>query len=390
MAEEPNKITENSRPEAAASKPVRWFMLAVLLVACAGYFAGERIERTFGRHWNGLGGAATTEQKHLSHSQSGDEAFAKKHYDQAVSEYRLALKDQDSGEAHEHLGEALLKQGNPEAAFAEFQASLRLDAACVNAASAWGQALAAEGKPEEAARVLQDALQRNAESGLLHYNLATTLLQMQINAEGRRRMAVAAGQTEVAQSAETEVKGLATNALRHFATASRNKFDSPAFWGDYGQLLNQMGKYPEAEGCLVRSVAEDASVAAAHFQLALAEDHLGQYAEAIEHYEKVLQLTPNDPDTLNALALLYASATNAEVRTPKMAVQLATRACDATTDQNARYMDTLARSCAADGDFFQAITWEDKAIRRATQLGDKDLARELQEREELFMDHKTE
>ena len=72
-----------------------------------------------------------------------------------------------------------------------------------------------------------------------------------------------------------------------------------------------------------------------------------------------------------------------------MAVQLAARANDATTSQNARYMDTLAHSYAADGDFFQAITWEDKAIRRATQLGDQDLARELQEREELFMDHKT-
>ena len=72
-----------------------------------------------------------------------------------------------------------------------------------------------------------------------------------------------------------------------------------------------------------------------------------------------------------------------------MAVQLATRACEATTSQNARYMDTLARSYAADGDFLQAIGWEDKAIHRATQLNDQDSAREFQGRQAMFMDHKS-
>ena len=86
----------------------------------------------------------------------------------------------------------------------------------------------------------------------------------------------------------------------------------------------------------------------------------------------------------------YATATNQEVRSSKMAVQLATRACDATTSQNAPYMDTLARAYAADGDFFQAIAWEDKAVRRAAQLGDHDLLREFQPRFNLFTQHKAE
>jgi hypothetical protein len=94
--------------------------------------------------------------------------------------------------------------------------------------------------------------------------------------------------------------------------------------------------------------------------------------------------------TLNNLALLYATATNREVRSSKMAVLLATRACDATTSQNARYMDTLARAYAADGDFVQAIAWEDKAVRRATQLADHDLLRELQPRFSLFVQHRAE
>ena len=129
-------------------------------------------------------------------------------------------------------------------------------------------------------------------------------------------------------------------------------------------------------------------MAAAYCELAGAADHLGQYAEAIDNYRKVLTLTPDDPATLNNLALLYATATNDEVRTPKMAVLLATRACEATSSQNARYMDTLARSYAEDGNFLQAITWEEKAMRRASQLNDEELTRELEARDALFREHK--
>jgi predicted Zn-dependent protease len=306
-----------------------------------------------------------------------------------VSEYRLALQGQNTAAGHELLGQALLKQGNPDAAVAQFREALKRDPGLVTVSSAWGLALAAEGKPEEASKVLQDGLQLHPDAGLLHYYLANTLLLMQTDAEGRRRMAAAAGQTKDAEAAAGQAKALAEEALRHFTKASRNGVDSPAFWCGYGQLLNQLGKYSEAEPCLLRAVSEDAGLAQAHFQLALAEDHLGKYAEAIEHYGKVLTITPDDPATLNNLALLYATATNAEVRTPKMAAQLATRACDATASQNARYMDTLARCYAAEGDFFQAISWEDKAIHKAAQLSDGDLARELQARYTLYLDHKT-
>ena len=72
-----------------------------------------------------------------------------------------------------------------------------------------------------------------------------------------------------------------------------------------------------------------------------------------------------------------------------MAILLATRATDATTDQNASYMDTLARAYAADGDFNEATTWEEKAVRRASQLGNHELLREFEPRFNRFLQHKT-
>ena len=381
-------------PDLPPSKALQWFLLAAFCVSGAAYVVNECTELSSSdahKHYDSrLRRQVQSQSAYLSHSSAGNEAFVKKRYDQAVSEYRLALQGQNNAEGHELLGKALLKQGNPETAFAQFREALRLDPGLVEAASAWSLALIQEGRAEEAGKVLHDGLQRHPDAGVLNYNLATALLQMQTDAEGRRHLATAASQTKEAEAAEAESKTLAAEALPHFTKASRNGVDSAVFWSSYGQLLNQLGKYAEAETCLLRATTEDSKDATAFFQLALAEDHLAKYAAAIEHYEKVLSLTPDDPATLNNLALLYATATNAEVRSPKMAEQLAVRACDATTNQNARYMDTLAQCYAADGNFFQAIAWEDKAIHRATQLNDTALKNELEQRYALLVDHKTE
>jgi hypothetical protein len=53
-------------------------------------------------------------------------------------------------------------------------------------------------------------------------------------------------------------------------------------------------------------------------------------------------------------------------------------------------MDTLARCYASDGNFLEALNWEDRAIKRAEQIRDKSLVRELQPRHDLFVQHKTE
>ncbi|HEY3863729.1 MAG TPA: tetratricopeptide repeat protein [Verrucomicrobiae bacterium] len=379
-------------PDVPPSKPLQWFLLAAFLVTGAAYLAGEWAQKASHARSVQAGNLrrmVRAQNDYLSHIKAGDEALANKHPDQAVAEYRLALQTTNTAAGRHALGQALLKQNNPAEAFIEFAEALKLEPELAAAANDWGLALAAQGNLEESARVLRAALEHNPHSGLLNCDLAGALVQMRAAAEVRRRTAENAGKTQDATTAATEAEGFSSQALEHFNAAIQDKFDSPVFWSAYGQLLNELGRGAEAEAPLLRSVSEDANAGAAQFQLALAEDHLGKYAEAIDHYEKVLALAPNDPAALNNLALLYATATNTEVRTAKMAVQLATRACDATSGQNARYMDTLARSYAAGGDFFQAITWEDKATQRAMQLNDQAQVREFQQRQSLLMDHRT-
>jgi tetratricopeptide (TPR) repeat protein len=326
----------------------------------------------------------------LAHADKGDAAFAKKNYFQAVAEYRLALQEKDQPELHEKLGRALFAAGNPDAAFAQFKEVVQNDPSRVEAYIAWAQGLASLGTPEEAARLYQEALKTNPKSAVLHFELAAALREQQKNVEAVHNAALASGDAGQATASAGQIQGLAQDALREYSVANQMGMDSAAFWCGYGRLLVERGHFPEAEACLVRAVNKDPSLAAAYSALALAEVREGKFAEAIGHYESVLSLLHDDPATLDGLAQLYTSATNTDFFSPKMAAQLAARACEATGLQNAQYMDTLARSYAAAGDFLEAISWEDKAAHRATQLDDHRLAAEFQARCGLFIEHKAE
>jgi tetratricopeptide (TPR) repeat protein len=390
----PKLSATSSEPPLPPSKPLQIFLVAAFVVSAAAYLVDQsnsyRIKQMQTNHVSPIRRLVESQSAYLEHVQLGDDAFAKGHYDKAVSEYRLALQGQNQAEGHQKLGHALLLQGNPDAAVAQFKEAIRINPLLTEAYALWGEFLVSQGRTEEAVRLYLDGLQAKPDAGRLHYNLALALVDRQRTVDAARRAAAAAGKTAEAAADALDVGKLASDAVQHYTKASRMGVNSPIFWSGYGELLNQQAKFADAEACLTRAVAEDPSLARAQSQLALAQAHLGKYADSIAHYEKALTLTPDDPAVLDDLALVYATATNAEVFSPKMAQQLATRACDATSGQNAAFMDTLARSYAAGGDFLQAISWEDKALHRARQLNDHDLEEELQARYNLFLAHKTE
>jgi tetratricopeptide (TPR) repeat protein len=379
-------------PPMPSSKPLQIFLLIALVVTGAAYVTDQWMEMTtekaHAKYPNHLRALVQSQSIFLEHTAAGKKALERKQFDQAILEFRLALQAQECAEGHENLGTALFQSGSLDAAFAQFREAVRVDPKFVEAYVSWGKALSSEGKPEEARGVYETALQKIPDSGVIHYNLAVTLQELERNSVAVRRAAQADGNVTEATAAGDQSKSLATNALQHYTRASRMGINSTEFWTGYGELLNNEGRFSDAVSALNRGIAEDPNLPKAQFQLALAEGHLGNYASAIGHYEKALSLTPDNPEVLNSLALIYATATNDEVRSPKMGVLLATRACDATTSQNARFMDTLARAYAAELEYFPAITWEEKALKRATQLHDEDLEAELQRRYARYIEHK--
>lgn len=349
------------------SLPLQIFLFCAFLVTVAAYVVGQR-ENPSGqddvarRKNETLHRLIAEKTKSQGYTKVGFQEEYQKHYDLAVSNFQNALIVLNTADGHYNLGNALLLQSRRPAAFEHFKAALALDPKLRDAYTSWGQALMDQGDAEGAAQVYRQASANNPDYSLFHFKLALALSAQKKNAE----------------------------ALDQCDEAARLGLDDADFWLQFGALLSEAGKFAEAETNLTKAAAMRADLPKLQFQLAWALQKQGKLAEAIAHYETALAQTPDQPDTLNNLALIYATAPRAELRNPKMAVSLATQASTAAGDKNPRFLDTLARSYAADGDFLQAALWEKKAVDLAGQSGDKDLQGELEARYALWQQHKVE
>ncbi len=84
------------------------------------------------------------------------------------------------------------------------------------------------------------------------------------------------------------------------------------------------------------------------------------YREAVRAYEKALALGPNDAETLNNLAWLFATCEESSLRNPEQALVLARKA--AQLKASPHILDTLAESYYINGYYSQAVEAEQRAI----------------------------
>ncbi|MFC1792770.1 protein kinase [Planctomycetota bacterium] len=87
-----------------------------------------------------------------------------------------------------------------------------------------------------------------------------------------------------------------------------------------------------------------------------------EYTAKIASYEAALRIDPNHSAAMNNLAWLRATCRAHEHQDRKLAVQLATRACELTVWGNYEYTSTLAAACSEVGDFGAACKWQQKSM----------------------------
>jgi len=219
-----------------------------------------------------------------------------------------------------------------------------------------GRILVDEGKFDEAIPHLQSALQVQPYYASTHHALGDAL----------------AGKSEF----ET--------AINHYTTALQADPSDTAIRQRRADAYTALGQLNEALadcGLIVKSAPNSF---AAEFAMACICQAQQRYPEALQHYRRTLELSPDHTGALNNRAWILATHTNAALRDGAEAVRLAQRACDLTQHRAPVFIGTLAAALAEKGDFTAAIQSADKAIDLAHSAGQQQLVERNKQLLELY------
>jgi protein O-mannosyl-transferase len=118
--------------------------------------------------------------------------------------------------------------------------------------------------------------------------------------------------------------------------------------------------------------------------LAIALEEKGNPAEAIQHYQKALELAPKSISTLTNLAWLLATSQDASLRNGPKAVELAEQADRLVGGTNTLVLRTLAAAYAENGDFANAIRMARSAMQLARMRGEDSIMADLDQQIALY------
>jgi tetratricopeptide (TPR) repeat protein len=134
--------------------------------------------------------------------------------------------------------------------------------------------------------------------------------------------------------------------------------------------LNRPKDAIEAVDLAIQSNGGDANrlnLAQLYTLRANAYSRLGRKSEALNDFQSAIKLSKTDPFCRAGAAWLYATTSDAQLRSGASAVGLATEAAKLTQWKDDTVLDVLAAGYAEAGDFASAQKWEEKAILLGSQ-----------------------
>jgi tetratricopeptide (TPR) repeat protein len=115
----------------------------------------------------------------------------------------------------------------------------------------------------------------------------------------------------------------------------------------------------------------------------------GKLSQAAVYYRNALKNNPNSIPTLIGLTTILISSNDPKIRNAEEAIQLSTKACELTHNQEPEPLDILSVAYAKAGNFQEAIRTANMALSLANSSGKTKLAMIIQKRIELYRMHKS-
>ncbi len=257
-------------------------------------------------------------------------------------------------------GEYRQKQGKNDEAISLFEKALQADPEHALSHNNLGYALHSKGKVNEAMVHFRRSIESKPYYSKAHNNLGAALLK----------------------------QGKITQAITSFdQSISNDPWYTPAFI-NLGIALKKQGKVDKAVTAWQKALAVKQDSVDAHKNLGNTYLQSGKFVRAVAHFSAVVRSDPEQIQTANNLAWLLATQKISEVYDPQKAIEYARRVCEVTNYENPNYLDTLAVSLAAAGNFTEAIKTAQKAAELAQPKEYSQLKREIQDRLLLYKSHK--
>ena len=162
--------------------------------------------------------------------------------------------------------------------------------------------------------------------------------------------------------------------IAHYREAVRLQPDLLGAQFNLATALLGEGNATEAIEHYQQAVKLKPDLAAAHYKLAVAWTRLGNYDNATNYCDHVVKLSAELAPALADCAWLLATHEGAAPSDVQRAIEIATRACRLTGENDPACLDALAAAYAANGQFSNAVTTAEKALASARKSGPAALA----------------
>jgi tetratricopeptide (TPR) repeat protein len=277
-------------------------------------------------------------------------------YKSAEEACQKALKiNPNNLDARNEMAFILESQGKFNEALTHCREALRINSKNGNARSQLGSLLWSCGKYEEGMAHLTEAVRLDPGNPSVHLNLSRALFDQEKNDE----------------------------AYAHLNKAALLKSD----YKTHRIIADILVKYEQFDRAIVHyRRALKLEPRDPHSSTFLASILLmqGKLSQAAVYYRNALKNSPNTPQSLIGLATILVTSNDPKLRNVEEAIQLSTKACELTHNQEPEPLVMLAAAYAEAGNFQEAMRTANMALTLANSSGKTKLAMIIQKRIELY------